>query len=313
MRKMNNQISAMVLLFLYLCSSVLSCSSKKNGTGPEPERSWRTITTQHCMNAVHGTSKSDVWAVGREGLAMHYDGNDWQTYWAGTYSTLNCVASVSRNNVYAGAELGRVPHFDGNRWTVQSLGWKFIFDLCAWPSGYVVAGAAQAIFTLEDTAWVEVHNSFQDFHSIWGVSESSIYALGSDLLFHYDGHAWEEKQDLSQYSINDIWGTSASNLYGVGQRGAVYHYNGVTWESMDADSTIYSLYSIWGNSSRNIYAVGAQGILLHFDGNRWNMLESGTDLRLYGVWVSSSGDVFAVGGRGADEPGIILHYGDHEE
>ncbi len=103
-------------------------------------------------------------------------------------------------------------------------------------------------------------------------------------------------------TLHDVWGTPSGDLFAVGSSGAIVHFDGVSWRTMDSP-TREPLAAVWGVSGTDVYAVGANGTILHYDGTSWVPMHSGTDHHLWGVWASGPCDVFAVGGQGT-----ILHY-----
>ncbi|MFO0575875.1 MAG: hypothetical protein U1A78_17900 [Polyangia bacterium] len=85
-------------------------------------------TTQ--LRGVHGTSASDVWAVGDGGTLLHFDGAAWTAVTAGTSNALSRVFALTPSRAYAVGQAGTVLAFDGARWTsVQSGAATFLFGV----------------------------------------------------------------------------------------------------------------------------------------------------------------------------------------
>src|SRR5262249_1183329 len=73
---------------------------------------------------IHGTSASDVWAVGEKGLALHWDGSAWTPRPTGTDATLFGVWAAAPDDVWAvgGSPTSPGPsdvllHYDGVSFT----------------------------------------------------------------------------------------------------------------------------------------------------------------------------------------------------
>ena len=121
---------------------------------------------------------------------------------------------------------------------------------------------------------------------------------------------WQYPVPQANY-LYSVWGSSESDVYAVGYygdgNGAILHYDGKIWSPITSGTT-KSLYGIWGSSGSNIFSVGETGTILHFDGSTWSSMESGTDIDLIGVWGSSAKNVFVAGYDERSYTGIILHY-----
>ncbi len=64
----------------------------------------------------------ELWAAGRNGALLHFDGAEWRTEETGTRAMLNAIFGVSPNDIWAVGEAGTVLHFDGNTWSPVGVG-----------------------------------------------------------------------------------------------------------------------------------------------------------------------------------------------
>jgi photosystem II stability/assembly factor-like uncharacterized protein len=69
----------------------------------------------------------------------------------------------------------------------------------------------------------------------------------------------------SSDTLKDIWGSSSSDVYAVAIEGAILHYDGTTWNTMNSGSG-NTLRAVWGTSSSDAFVVGDEGTVLHYDG-----------------------------------------------
>jgi hypothetical protein len=71
-------------------------------------------------------SDSDIFAVGQNGTILHYNGSAWIQMDSGTASTLNAVWGSSSSDVYAvgfdSGGSGTILHYDGSSWQEQETG-----------------------------------------------------------------------------------------------------------------------------------------------------------------------------------------------
>jgi hypothetical protein len=66
--------------------------------------------------------------------------------------------------------------------------------------------------------------------------------------------------------LTSVWGSSCNDVYAVGQQGAVYHFDGQSWQSLTPFTDEY-LWAVWGFGTNDVYAAGNGGVLFYFDGS----------------------------------------------
>jgi len=293
--------------------------------------------TNGSLFAVWGTSATDVYAAGQNGLIIHYDGdgdndtipdNRWDApMTSGTTVNLHAIWGASATNIYTvgavGAVVGTVLNFDGVNWTDISL-------LIGAPAGlYGVWGtAATDVFITCDNgliyhgagpAWTQQFSLLGDaFRGIWGSASDDVFTVDwtAGRIYHFNGAAWDNTpMGTAAQPLWNIWGSSASDVYAIGQLGTVVHYDGSNWSPLTgATSETNWLTGIWGSSASDVFIVGLGGTILHYDGASWSDMESGILENLFSVWGTGNGEVFAVGGtsQGVDQTGpgfpIVLRY-----
>jgi len=140
-------------------------------------------------------------------------------------------------------------------------------------------------------------------NDVWGSSPSNVFVVGENgAIYNYDGNSWEKMDSPVSASINGIWGTSSSNVYAVTQNGGILHFDGDNW-AMVASYENYRFNGIWGSSESDIFAVGFEGIILHYDGHNWDTTTLGDTYHVLNIWGTSSTNVYAVGPHET-----VLHY-----
>ena len=110
------------------------------------------------INALGGTSASDVWAVGF-GI-FHFDGSTWSDAAPvrGAGTAFNAISVVARDDVWAVGVNGRVAHYDGKAWSVEQIevarvstdpaikGYYDLLAVAAWPGEVWVTASRDALF-----------------------------------------------------------------------------------------------------------------------------------------------------------------------
>lgn len=252
--------------------------------GPRPDLAvlaWKQVpsSTTVALDEVHGSSATDVWAVG--GAILHFDGQAWKL---SDSRAAHGVWAFSPTEVWAVDQQARL-RYNGTSWAV--------FD------------------STPGTAWMDLWG--KSGADLWSVG----IGLGpiKGLLAHFDGTTWSklERPDL----LESIGGSAASNVWAVGQTatggGAAYRFDGATWTSL-SPAGANSLHGIWAFAANDVWAVGKQQIL-HYDGSAW---KTATPPSLGKGWLvdlwGSGGSLWAVGYADRDTvtntfgSGILYHY-----
>lgn len=213
-------------------------------------------------------------------------------------------------------------------------------------AGFDATGNEQPlIYHYDGVQWVEASPPVPDgmtqatLSGIWGLSPTSIYAVGASLsgdwqarplVYHYNGTAWistslsipADWQD--GYLSAGVWGSSASDIYAVGHginasgkiTPLLVHYDGANWTQINvplpAGGDLGQWSRVWGSSANDVYVAGtvwdiagvSSPLLYHFDGTTWNdnspALPVGwTNGSLSGGWASSLNSAYAVGSAGS--------------
>ena len=211
--------------------------------------------TNHALFGIHGTSMTDIWAVGGD----NYD--------------------------YTATEQGRsmILHYDGSSWTAQSPpsdGWgQYHAFSDVWCDGSGVVWAVAEYTTLiakfngDSWSYIDTGISLSNFgfHAIYGFSPTDIYAAGGcGQIIHNSGGTWvKERQegDCSTMSFDllyDIWGPDADNVFATGNYSQALKRNtDGTWDTLYSGSMFSdaSKNCLSGVSASEVYFAGLGGEL----------------------------------------------------
>jgi len=277
--------------------------------GEAPVSRWiESRLTSETLEAVWGTSPTNIYAVGSLGIILHYDGSRWNTMPSGVNEILRGVWGASPNDVYTVGSQGSILHYDGVGWRgVDYPGSsESLYDV--WgssPNDVFVVGDGGTILHYDGTSWTTMRFTgiARLLTSVWGVSPTDVSAVASNgTIYQYDGKFWNKSSDGVGEPLKAVWCPSADDWYAAGAAGTVLYMAGATryrigWTAMSRVTDEF-LFDLSGTSSDNVYAVGDSGTILHYDGDTWSQLVSGTTNWLFGVWATSSGTVLAVGREG---------------
>ncbi len=223
------------------------------------------VPTKAILNAIWGSGTDDIWAVGKDGVTVHWNGVSWSEVASGSREQLKDVWGSGRDNVWAVGEAGVILHWNGNDWSPMSSGSEI------------------------------------EMRGIWGSGPSDIWAVGGSdasdgIILHWNGTAWKP-WGKTETRLNAVWGSSADSVWAVGGRfgpeGTVHHWDGKTWEQVRIPRAAW-LNSIWGSGPQDVWIVGDSGTILHWNGTVWAEAVSSTQMTFKGVYGTGANDVWAV-------------------
>jgi len=235
-----------------------------------------------CPSPIDTTSHSFVWRL--------------DTLGDGSASVLNDVFVIDENNVWAVGEIylkdssGNYsdPAYNAARWNGSK--WNLLRIIVR---DY---GSATGYFPLK---------------TVFGFAANDVWFAGDADLIQWNGTNFSSKAFFMTSipfdgQVLKMWGVTSSSIYCVGRNGAIYFYNGTSWQKLNSGTTI-DIFDVWGSTSckgeLQILAVASNGPeipqakkLLRIDGNTVTEIPSeGLPMDLASVWFTPSKKYF-VGG-----------------
>lgn len=244
------------------------------------------------LAAISAVSAQDIWVVGDDGYAGHYNGLNWEERLTGASTHLRGVWSPGAGDAFAVGLLGTILRWQGGAWAPMDG-----------PPGI-------------------------DWRSVWGRSATDVYAVGmGGKLAHWDGAVWTDltpSQDKIDKTLRAVWGLNASDIWAVGDAGAIYHFTSGAWvqtviepfelppdpEKPDepppkpykVEST---LLAVWGASKDDVWAFGlpdanGKGVVVHWDGTSWKYSQMFQDETrpVHAVWGWNKDHILLAGTQG---------------
>ena len=239
-------------------------------------RAWRFFQPlTERVHALWGAVTNDVWAVGENGLLMHWDGGKWSRWRLA--GNLRAVWGRARDDVWINGCANNFYHWNGATWSRVAS---------PIPADYV--GVCLAL---------------------GGTSPADISAIGEDRFLHWTGAAWTYepsplKGDRALAAAGRIAALRSAqaggDLWAVGQEGGyplVLRRHADRWVKLPTPRIVGHLCAIWGDRDDNVWTVGTEGLILHWDGKSWTKEKSGVVEQLSAI--DGAGDnVWIVGDRG---------------
>lgn len=222
------------------------------------------------LNAVAGTSSSDVYLVGDNGLILHGSGTTW---------TQQTTPTLPANTHLLGA------------WAIA-------------PGVVYVVGTNDTVLLSSGSNWIDqTAITTTVLRGVWGVS-GAIWAVGSGgTILKSSGTAWTSDTSNTTAELRAIFGYSATDVWAVGD-GIALHYDGSSWKpATDGVSPLVSLRGIGGSAGAPLFAVGSGWTVLRRDPTTWTVeptmlpVDAPAMDFLNAVFVPSATEAFA-GGQG---------------
>ncbi len=211
------------------------------------------------LNAVWGADNATLFAVGKSGVILRYNGTEWSSMGSGSSVDLQGIWGTDSTNIFTVGKSGTILHYNGTSWSSV-------------PSGTTA-----------------------DLYAIWGTDSTHIFAVGkSGVILRYDGTEWSSVSGGTTADLYGIWGSNGTNIFAVGKSGNIVRYNGTAWSAMDSGTTV-NLYCIWGADSTHIFVAGQSGVILDYDGVGFNSMDRNITSELRAIWGSSYANVFITG------------------
>lgn len=163
--------------------------------------------------------------------------------------------------------------------------------LWAAPDGTVVSCGVSA-HRLDGASWVNLGKeslTAQRVIAVHGRSGEDFYAVGSAMILHYDGRAWDWVSSGFQNYLSDVW-TGRDEVLVTSEGGRVIRLRGGQWEVTETGTTRFlNAVSGWEGGA---WAVGEGGVIRRYDGGAWHPVASPTGANL--LDVAALGPDFAV-------------------
>jgi hypothetical protein len=150
--------------------------------------SWTSSSFTIYMVGLWGSTNSNIFAVGANGVIYHYNGTSWSYMTSGTNKMLNAVWGSSGSDVFAVGANGTIQHYNGTSWSAMTSG------------------------------------TTQNLYGVWGGSSTDVFAVGNGgTILHYNGNNWSTMTSGTTNMLNAVWGRAGSDAFVVGSGGTILH------------------------------------------------------------------------------------------
>ncbi len=260
------------------------------------------------LNAVFGTSATNVWVVGdREdadvaGFVARWNGEEWETLSSQDVAfNLSSVWGTGPDDMWVAGVSGAA-HWDGNAFTLNSP--ELATRGIAGQDELWAVGDGMAL--LDNGEWSSGDALINDesFGGFSAITANGTWAVGDlGVMVRHTDNGWEAySHAVSFENLLDVWSNGPDNTWAVGNAGIVLQWDGETWRVSLHDG-FTTFYGVSGTADDDVWAVGQSGTVMHWNGEEWSALASGTTGHVRDVHAVTRNNAWFVGDAGA-----VLHW-----
>ena len=306
----------------HFVTCVNGCSSGTcNGGG------WQALTSNATvdLHSIWGTSASNIWAGGRNGTMLHWDGVQWQARSSGVTGDITGIRGTSASDIFAIATdhsyYATLIHFDGTSWSpyggLNALGFEVDADYAiavipVGPGEAYVVGDNEMLHatggTLTPVASGAASYQFENESngSGWAFSPTDVW-IAMAFISKWDGTTLTKPGAAvgiygSYYGA--MWAASEQAIF-VSSQANVLFWNGTAWTLLNTGLS-GDVTGVWGTSANRVFASAqytpyqgtSTGYVLVWDGVGWTQETIPTSPGLNAIYAAPTGEVFAVGDLG---------------
>jgi len=212
------------------------------------------------LQSIYGFTLNDIWVGSNQ--PMHWIGTIWQKWdllgniWDGW---INKIWGNNSNDLYIVGDGGNIAHFNVSSWTRIVSGtetrindvWGIIDKenktiLYCPVSSFFVPGDKKILKVIDGQVDSVYWNRDVRLYSAWAVNENVLYVCGEGAYVNKFG-VWSEI-DLYPVGTNSVRGNGSNDIFIVGDSGAIFHFNGVSWKMLSTPNNKgYSKVAVKGN------------------------------------------------------------------
>lgn len=253
---------------------------------------------------IWGMGPDNVYAVGNQGIIVHWDGQSWKVQLGGESNDMYAVTGDAVGLVAGGATGEVITNFGGGL-SSDKAATGTIQGLTTEADGSTLAvGDGGLVSTRTEDGWTAGESgTTADLFGAWA-GENLAMAVGRDgTIVHRTDGTWAPVESATTTTLYDVWGAGDDIAWAVGEKSGdktvVTAWDGSQWAEQSLNKLNYELRAITGFDGGDLLiAVGGGGTIVEVVDGVWNKTESPTTFALRGVWGSGSDRVWAVGNIG---------------
>lgn len=270
---------------------------------------WASISlpTDDNLNSIQMLSENSGWIVGDKGTMLYKNKDTWFKYDKVTNENLNSLCLLDKNTGWAVGSNGTILYFNGTSWEhFESPTTKKLYSVSFRNSEQGIAvGERGTILLYEKGKWtLAKRTTMAHLFSVNAGNDLTLIGGGLECLsvpiMQMDETTGKKLVSVFTPDIVEIKSVSVidkNKLWAVGRPGAIFYYDGISWNNPVIDEKMPSLNSIYFKDQKIGLAVGYGGSIYTFTDGNWEKEESPVQKKLNGAIIYGN-MYYAVGDEG---------------
>ncbi len=280
--------------------------------------------------AISGTSGTDLFISGWEGMILHAKDGVVSSMTMNPHSSMSDICGTTNSSLYAVGDGGAILSYDGNFWRpMASPTNKNLYAVCGTSSSMFAAGADGTVLHFNGSTWSAVASGTTEYlWDIWCLpGDSSALVVGSQgTILVCTAQACSSQ--TTDGTTEDLYAVHHSDLgsFAAGEDGILMQKNTTnnTWEEVtgtSGDTPANDIFDLWGDAGAGILVAAGDDVSGHsfihtftVTSKQWTeKYEGGTSnsQTLRKIAGTEYSNLYVIG-NGSDEPGhsndgIVLH------
>lgn len=117
---------------------------------------------------------------------------------------------------------------------------------------------------------------------------------------------WSEMTSPANATLHSIWGRSQSDVYAAGENGTILHFDGAGWSLANSTNASITYTGVWMDQA-NVMVVGSDGYALRYTNGTWNQTSTLYSANFTGVWGVPEPGLFQVFATGYSDNGSTVY------
>ncbi len=247
-------------------------------------KDWATVNRTPALNAIQMVSSATGWAVGDNGVILHWNGSAWSAIESPTDKDLDGLVFTSNVSGWVyGTEGVILRYAHGEWWTYSSMApnpRRMVMDpegedgwiLGSWQLGDVV-------LRWDGKDWVRFFGGGPDGEALaldfpaLGEAWAAGWIPGrsrAGMIWHWDGETWNREFEKVGIPLQAAAFMPGGDAWGAGDNGMLARWDGTEWMAADSP-TGQTLNAVSIRTADDGWAAGEGGQILRWDGNDWSV------------------------------------------
>jgi hypothetical protein len=225
------------------------------------------------------------WAVGKQGVIVHWDGKEWMPADSPTDKDLDQVSFFDPDSGWAVSRQGVIIRFIAGQWleysTLAPAPRAIALDSNGggWMLGLWQSGDVMLYWTGKD--WVKYLGNFPDGEilSITSPAPGQAWAVGwipgrsrTGMIWRWTAKGWTRAISMRALPVRDAAILGDNAIWAVGDNGITDFWDGNRWSEVD-NPTTQSLSAVRFLSPSDGWAAGEGGQIMHWNGFTWTVTD----------------------------------------